>query len=121
MNKPTEKTIKKFTTKFTVILLSSIGLLCAGSISAYAKQTVPNVYTGGTGATTDAVNMFQPTRTQPPVDKAENNLPITLNKTVIIYNIQNSNHETRAQRRKRAIGHRYLGFIKQYRGYKYPF
>lgn len=107
--------------KTTLILLSSIGLICAGSISTHAQQAVPKVFTGGSGATTNAVNIFQPSRTQPPVDRDEENLPITLNKTVIIYNFQNAGHETRAQRRKRAIGHRYLGFIKQYNGPKYPF
>ena len=116
-----KKATKNFTRKTTVVLLSSIGLLCAGSISAHANQANTKVFTGGTGATTKAVNIYQPTHNRPPVDKAGDDQPITLNKTVIIYNIQNSGHETRAQRRHRAIGHRYLGFIKQYSGDKYPF
>lgn len=107
--------------KSTIVLLSSIGLLCAGSITVHSKQATPEVFTGGTGATTNAVNIYQPTRNQPPVDRAAEKQSVTLNKTVIINNIQTSGRETRAQRRQRAIGHRYLGFIKQYRGYRYPF
>jgi len=106
--------------KTTKILLSSMAMLFAISGSAFAHQTAPKVFIGGTGATTNAVNIFQPTRDQLPVDSAEESQTIVLNKT-IIYNISRPGYETRAQRRKRAIGHRYLGFIKQYRGYRYPF
>ena len=102
------------------LLLMSTAMLFAISGSAFAHQNAPKVFTGGTGATTNAVNIYQPTQNEPPVDSAEESSMVIVNKT-IIYNIRQPEHETRAQRRKRALGHRYLGFIKQYSGYRYPF
>ncbi len=107
--------------KTTLILLSSVGMLFAVSGPAFSHQSGAKVFTGGTGATTKSVNIFQPTRNQPPIDSAGQDQSIVLNKTFITYNVRQPEHESRAERRKRAIGHRYLGFIKQYRGYKYPF
>ncbi len=107
--------------KSAVILLSSIAGLSVGSGSAFSDAPTPNVYTGGTGATTDLVRIYQPTRSQPPVDAAEENRVTIVNNTTVFYTPHVREYETRAERRKRAIGHRYLGFIKQYRGYKYPF
>ena len=100
--------------------LSSFCIFCVMSVPVLAHQNSAKVFTGGTGATTRSVNIFQPT----PLP-AENKAPvegqtIVLEKTVI-YNIRQAGHETRAQRRQRAIGHRYLGFVKQYKGYRYPF
>ena len=107
--------------KTTITLLMSFGFLAGIAMPAFSQQTLPNLFTGGTGATTAAVNIFQPIKNQPPVDSAEEAQSTVINKMVIVYNFQNSGYETRAQRRHRAIGHRYLGFIKQYRGKKYPF
>lgn len=105
----------------TTILLMSCGFLAGTAMSAFSQQTLPNLFTGGTGATTAAVNIFQPTKDQPPVDSAEEAATIVLNKTINVYNIQRPAYETRTQRRHRAFGHRYLGFLKQYRGENYPF
>jgi len=106
--------------KTTKALAPVIGMLFAVSTPALAHQTAPKVFVGGTGATTSAVNIFQPTLSRPPVDSAEEPRIIVLNKT-IVNNVFTPEHETRAERRKRALGHRYLGFKKQYSGYKYPF
>ncbi len=107
--------------KTTTILLPLAGMLLAASSPALSDPVAPKVFTGGTGATTKAVNIFQPVSNLPPADSIDESPIIVLNKTIVIYNIKRPGHETRAQRRKRAIGHRYLGFIKQYRGYRYPF
>jgi len=109
--------------KITTLFLSSISLLLATSSSALSNEPTANVFTGGSSPgiyDTYKVQVFQPSRTQPPADSEAPKRTKTVSKTTIT-NITYHGHETRAQRRKRALGHRYLGFIKQYRGYKYPF
>ena len=109
--------------KIATILLSSMSLLFATSNSALSDEPTAQVFTGSSSPgiyDTYKVQVFQPSRTQPPADREVPERAKTVTKTTISY-ITYNRYETRAQRRKRALGHRYLGFIKQYSGYKYPF
>jgi len=106
--------------KFAIVLLSSLGLLSVTSGVAFSDATGVRVFKGGSGTKTYGVRVFLPTRNQPPAD-AEQPQPVkTVTKTIVVP-VYYPRYETRAERRKRAIGHRYLGFVKQYRGDKYPF
>jgi len=110
--------------KVAITLLSMIGILSAMTGSALSNGVGVNVFKGGSGSDmygSYKVQVFRPSHNLPPVD-AETPGPAAkvIHKT-IISRVTHYEHETRSQRRKRAIGHRYLGFVKQYRGYKYPF
>jgi len=107
--------------KFSITIMSIVGILSASSGSAFSYDTGVKIYKGGSWSDTYRVRLYVPSRNQPPADSETQIPPVkVINKTTITY-LQNNEHETRAQRRKRALGHRYLGFVKQYRGYKYPF
>jgi len=108
--------------KITTATLCVFGLITVSPTIAFSGEASPNVITTGMGASINLVRIFQPTiERQPPDDSAAQNATVTvINRTIYFYSPVRE-HETTAQRRKRVIGHRYLGFKKQYRGYKYPF
>lgn len=104
--------MKKITVAMT-ILVGAVGAAKAGAV---------NVYTGSVVQTTPLVRLHTPTRSEPRDDnRADVKAKIIYKTRTVFRPVYIRITETRAERRKRIIGHRYTGFKKQYRGYKYPF
>lgn len=101
-------------------LLVSAAALASLTLPALSDGNPTNVFSGGVGNSTSAVRLFMPTQSAPPVTRQSER------EFIVIYEPRTSvryvrEHETRSERLKRTMGHRYPGFKKQYRGYKYPF
>lgn len=95
-------------------------LLAIGGAVGVAEAGAGSVYTGDIARSSPLVNLITPSRSEPPNDSVAVAKPKVIYKTrtrTVYYRVS----ETRAERRKKAIGQRYTGFKKQYRGYKYPF
>lgn len=97
-------------------------LLAVGGLVGGAEAGTATVYSGNVARSTPLVRLHTPTRSEPRSDDVADVKPKVIYKTRTIERpVYIRIYESRAERRKRAIGHRYTGFKKQYRGYKYPF
>jgi len=113
--------------KTITALLSCIGIVAVGGMNAFANENLfdprVNLFSSTSGGSSSLVRLYQPSPSQPPIDQAEDQVSTQV--TVI----NNTNYTisyprrriSRSERRRSALGHRYLGFTKQYSGYRYPF